>query len=118
MKILLINQFFWPDSSATSQQLTDVAAGLAARGHHVSVLCGEGGYATAAAADAPAGVHILRVKALPYARGKVARVLSYLSFYVTALVRGLTLPRQDVVVSLTTPPLISLLGTLIQAVRG
>ena len=22
MKILLINQFFWPDSSATSQQLT------------------------------------------------------------------------------------------------
>ena len=118
MKILLINQFFWPDSSATSQQLTDVAAGLAVRGHQVSVLCGDGGYAAAASSEPPANVCILRVKALPFARGKVGRILSYLSFYVTALFRGFTAPRADVVVSLTTPPLISLLGTLIQALRG
>ena len=118
MKILLINQFFWPDSSATSQQLTDVAAGLAARGHEVSVLCAEGGYAAAASSEPPADVRILRVKALPFARGKIGRVLSYLSFYATALFRGLTAARADVVVSLTTPPLISLLGTLIQTLRG
>ncbi len=118
MKILFINQFFWPDSSATSQQLTDVATGLAQRGNDVSVLCGEGGYATAAASEAPANVRTLRVKALPFARGKVGRVLSYLSFYGTAFVRGLTAPRQDVVVTLTTPPLISLLGMAIKLLRG
>lgn len=118
MKILFINQFFWPDSSATSQQLTDLAGGLAAQGHQVTVLCGDGGYAAAAASAAPANVHILRVKALPFSKGKVGRILSYLSFYSTALLRGLFSPRQDVVVSLTTPPLISLLGSAIKIVRG
>ena len=118
MKILFINQFFWPDSSATSQQLTDLAAGLAARGHQVTVLCGEGGYAAAASALPPAGVNIVRVKALAYSRGTLGRVLSYASFYSNAFFRGLTMPRQDIVVSLTTPPLISLLGMLIKFVRG
>jgi colanic acid biosynthesis glycosyl transferase WcaI len=117
MKILFINQFFWPDSSATSQQLTDAADGLARMGHQISVLCGEGGYAASASSRKP-DVEILRVKALPFARGKMGRVLSYLSFYSTALVRGLTAPRQEVVVSLTTPPLISLLGTMIKILRG
>ena len=118
MKLLFVNQFFWPDSSATSQQLTDAAAGLVERGIDVSVLCGDGGYAEAAATARPAGVRILRVKALPFARGSVGRVLSYLSFYLTALFRGLTAPKQDIIVSLTTPPLICLLGSMIKIVRG
>lgn len=118
MKILFINQFFWPDSSATSQQLSDMASGLAARGNEITVLCGEGGYAAAAAANAPKGVTILRVKALPFGRNTLGRILSYLSFYISATVRGLLAPRADVVVSLTTPPLISLLGTFIKVTRG
>jgi colanic acid biosynthesis glycosyl transferase WcaI len=117
MKILFINQFFWPDSSATSQQLTDLVTGLVELGNEVSVLCGEGGYAAAASSNAPP-VRIYRVKAFRFVRGRVGRVLSYFSFYVSALLRGLTLPRYDVVVSLTTPPLISLLGTLIKTLRG
>ncbi len=118
MRMLFINQFFWPDSSATSQQLTDLVVGLAARGVEIEVLCGDsGGYATAAGSAAPkATVH--RVKALPFTRGKLGRVFSYLSFYVSAFARGLTLRKPDVVVSMTTPPLISLLGTCLQRLRG
>ncbi len=118
MRMLFINQFFWPDSSATSQQLTDLVIGLAARGEDIEVLCGDsGGYAAAAGAEAPrATVH--RVKAMPFTRGKLGRVVSYLSFYVSAFARGLTLRRPDVVVSMTTPPLIALLGTCIQKLRG
>ena len=40
MRILLLNQFFYPDSAATSQLLTDLARGLAAEGHSVRVICG------------------------------------------------------------------------------
>lgn len=118
MKMLFINQFFWPDSSATSQQLTDLVIGLAARGEDVEVLCGDsGGYAAAASTEAPrAKVH--RVRTLPFKRGKAGRVLSYLSFYASAFARGLTLRKPDVVVSMTTPPLISLLGSSIKALRG
>ena len=117
MKIVFINQFFWPDSSATSQQLTDLATGLAGRGHEIAVICGDGGYAAAASGEQPP-VEILRVRSLPFARGLVGRVLSYLSFYVSAFFRALTMSRADVVVSLTTPPLISLLGSMIKILRG
>ena len=118
MRMLFVNQFFWPDSSATSQQLTDLVKALAARGEQIEVVCGHsGGYAAAAGTEAPsATVH--RVKTLPFTRGKLGRVFSYLSFYVSAFARGLTLRRPDVVVSMTTPPLISLLGTCIQLLRG
>ncbi len=117
MKILLMNQFFWPDSAATSQLLTDLAVGLAERGHQVHVVCAEGSYAVASAESSPP-VQIHRVPALAFSRGSLGRVLSYLSFYAGAAWRGLTLPRPDLVLTLTTPPLLSLLGTLIKQVRG
>ena len=118
MKMLFVNQFFWPDSSATSQQLTDLVFALGERGVKVSVLCGDtGGYATSAGVAAPP-CEVHRVRALPFQRGKLGRILSYLSFYVSAFAQGLTLPRPDVVVSMTTPPLISLLGATIKFLRG
>ena len=117
MRVLLLNQFFWPDSAATSQLLTDLARGLADQGHTVYAISADGGYAVSAAGDPPP-VEIHRVKSLPFVRGKAGRVLSYLSFYLSAAVRGLTLPRPDLVLTLTTPPLLSLLGTLISTLRG
>ena len=118
MKMLLLNQFFWPDSSATSQLLTDLARALAAEGHEVTAISSDkGGYAIASSSDAPR-VKVYRVRSLPFMRGTLGRVLSYLSFYLSAAVRGLMLPRQDVILTLTTPPLLSILGTLIKSVRG
>lgn len=117
MRILFINQFFWPDSSATSQQLTDLVVALAARGTDVAVLCGEGGYA-AAAGSTPPPATVYRVRALPFARGKIGRMLSYLSFYATAFAKSLTVRRADTVVSMTTPPLISVLGAALKLLRG
>ena len=117
MKILLLNQFFWPDSAATSQLLTDLARGLAARGHEVFVICADSGYALEAA-DEPPPVQIHRVKSLRFVRGKLGRLLSYASFYLSSVVRGLLLPRPDLIITLTTPPLLSLLGTAIKWLRG
>jgi glycosyltransferase involved in cell wall biosynthesis len=42
----------------------------------------------------------------------------YLSFYAGAAIKALLLPRFDVVVTLTTPPIIGLIGTLLGALRG
>ncbi len=42
----------------------------------------------------------------------------YLSFYAGAAIKALMLPRFDVVVTLTTPPIIGLIGTLLRALRG
>lgn len=117
MKILLLNQFFWPDASATSQMVTDLARGLAAQGHEVYSISAEGGYSTSDAGDAPP-VHMHHVKALPFVRGKLGRVLSYASFYFKAAAHALTMPKMDVVLTMTTPPLLSLLGNAMKMARG
>ena len=42
MKILLLNQAFYPDSVATSQYVTDMA--LSSQGHEITVLCARPDY--------------------------------------------------------------------------
>jgi colanic acid biosynthesis glycosyl transferase WcaI len=115
MKILLMNQFFWPDSAATGQLLTDVARDLAAQGHEVDVICG-GTYAAANQDNAPA-VTIHRVKGVRFSRGTAGRISSYLTFYLGAAWRALTMRCPDVVLTLTTPPLLSLIGALMRRLR-
>ena len=117
MRILLINQFFWPDSAATSQLLTDLAVEMAARGHEVHAICADAGYALASAGPPPP-VAVHRVKAVQFRRGKLGRILSYASFYLGAARLAWTLPRADLVFTLTTPPLISLVGTALKRLRG
>lgn len=116
MKVLLMNQFFWPDSAATSQLLTDLARDLAAQGHQVSVICG-GTYAETAAEEAP-NVTIHRVKSRKFSRGTMGRVLSYATFYLGAAWSALTVEKPNVVLTLTTPPLLSVIGALVQKLRS
>ena len=44
MKVLLINQCFYPDVVSSAQHLTDLAIELAASGHEVTVVTGRRGY--------------------------------------------------------------------------
>lgn len=115
MKFLLLNQTFYPDVVSTAQHLADLAAGLAARGHEVTVIAGRRAY------DDPQtlfprrqtwrGVRILRVGSTGFGKsGKWQRALDCTSFTLLCCCRAALLPAQDVVVALTSPPLISVLG--------
>lgn len=44
MRILFLNQYYYPDIAATAQLLADVCEELAAAGHEVTVLCGTARY--------------------------------------------------------------------------
>ena len=118
MRILLANQFFWPDSAATSQLLTDLAQALAERDHEVHVVCGDAGYGKRDASARPENVHIHRSPCLPFGRSKAARLLSYFSFFSTAAALGIASQKFDLIVTLTTPPLLSLMGTVLKRLRG
>jgi colanic acid biosynthesis glycosyl transferase WcaI len=117
VKVLLINQFFWPDTAATAQLLTDVARAIDSKEHTVTVLCGESAYGTTVVGTSPP-VKIVHCGGVAFSRGKLGRVISYASFLASAVIRGLREPRPDLVVTLTTPPLISLLGTALKTLRG
>jgi len=118
MRILFINQFFWPDAAATGQFLEDAVRHLAARGHEVTVICSHSRYAGVEPTTAAPPARILRVRGVPFKRSFVGRALSYASFYVGAMWLALRAPRPDVIVTMTTPPMLSVLGLLVQKLRG
>ncbi len=123
MRVLLVNQFYRPDHSATSQLLCDVAEYLARRGHSVTVLTGRCGYQGGILGPARqrlAGVSVRRLGTFDLGkRSPLGRVLDYLAFYLLALVWILQHGRAfDVVVTLTTPPLIGLAGAMCKRVFG
>ena len=118
-RILFINQYYWPDHASTAQHLTDLAESFASRGYECHVLASQGRYKPGeprpAAYEMREGVHIHRVPATSLGRrGTWARMTDYLSFYAGAVVKALLLPRFDAVVTLTTPPIIGLVGTLLK----
>ena len=123
MEFLLLNQCFYPDVAATGQYLTDLALELIGRGHKVTVVTGDRGY------DDPTkrfsrrqtwrGIEIIRIRSVSLGKErKWRRALNFGSFLLHCALRLLLLPRFDAVVALTSPPLISLLGSLFVQLKG
>jgi len=115
LKVLLLNQVFYPDVVATAQYLSDLALALAERGHEVTVVSSRQAYehpeTIFPAWENWRGVKIFRVFSTRFGKGaKWRRAADFASFLLSSCVRMLFLPRHDVVVALTTPPLISYLG--------
>lgn len=142
--MLLVNQYFWPDMAATAQLLTDLAEDLAAAGWDVTVLAGRGSYAPGRPGRLPGRerhgkVEIRRVRCTNFGRGNVlGRLVDYITFLAMAgafvafsrwtrgRAAGEAAPGQQwragaggrpVVVCLSTPPLLALVGLAAQA-RG
>jgi glycosyltransferase involved in cell wall biosynthesis len=115
VKILLLNQAFYPDVVSTAQYLGELAAALVERGHQVTVVTGRRAYDTSGKLFSPRenwrGVCIFRVYSTCFGkRARWRRAVDFASFIVSSCVRLLSLPRHDVVVALTSPPLISFIG--------
>ncbi len=115
MRIAALNQFYWPDLAATSQLLTDACEHWAAKGHDVHVVTGRaryaGGHDRPPAEERHKGVHIHRVWSSELGkRTLLHRGADALSFQGGALAALLRLPRPDVIVAKTSPPLIASLG--------
>jgi colanic acid biosynthesis glycosyl transferase WcaI len=122
-RILFVNQYYWPDHASTAQHLTDLAEFLAAQGFECHVLTSQGRYKPGEpkppSNEIHQGVHIHRVHATSLGRrGTWSRMTDYLSFYSGALGKALRLPRFDMVVTLTTPPIIGLVGAILKRLRG
>lgn len=123
MRITLINQAFHPDVVSSGQHLTDVAVGLAERGHEVTVITSRRAY------DDPAkkfpgfeswrGIKIHRVFNTGFGKkAKWRRAADFLSFLISCGGRLLLLPKPDVVVALTSPPLVSVIAASYARWRG
>jgi len=123
LKILLLNQCFYPDVVSTAQHLTDLAVELVERGNSVTVLTSDRGYDDGGRkfkrVERWHGIQIIRIPSLWLGKSsKLRRALNFGSFLTCCAFRLLTLGQFDVVVALTSPPLISFLAALFVKLRG
>jgi glycosyltransferase involved in cell wall biosynthesis len=121
MRLTIINQFYRPDVSPTAQLSASLAEHRARLGDEVTVITSGGGYVAVGAAGptgpedgtAPRGPRVRRMWTPQLGKGSIVkRLIDYASFYTMAGWQLLTMRRQDVIVSLTTPPYIALAALL------
>ncbi len=119
----MLNQCFYPDVVATAQYAADLASALALRGHEVTVVTSRRAYDGSDTAfaneEAWNGCKILRVPCFGFGKkSKFRRMVNFGSFFVSCAARLVRLKKFDIVLSLTTPPLISFVGALFVKLRG
>lgn len=118
-RLIFINRFFYPDHSATSQILSDLAFHLASEGHEVHVIASRQVYddpqVAFASSETINSVHVHRVASTQFGRSTLlGRTFDYLSFYrsVHRALTEITEPN-DLVVAKTDPPLISIVASAV-----
>jgi len=118
MTFLLLNQTFHPDRVATAQYLTDVAQALVAQGHSVTVVTSARGYDDLSRKfelrETWSGIDIHRIRPLAFGKSsRWRRALDFMSYLVLCALKLARFPRFDVVIALTSPPLISVVGAVV-----
>ena len=113
MRILFINQYFPPDASNSAYILGELAEDLAVH-HEVQVLAGTPSYSAGSTTFRPSGVDVVRVGSTHFNRKSLlGRMINYATFCLLSPLRALTLPRADLVVTMTDPPMVGLVGLMV-----
>ncbi len=105
MRLIFLNRYFYPDHSATSQMLSDLAFALAERGHKVEVVTSRQIYDAPKerlrARESVGGLAIHRVWTSRFGRQNlIARAVDYVTFYVSAALTLFRLARRgDIVIA-------------------
>jgi colanic acid biosynthesis glycosyl transferase WcaI len=117
-RLIILNRYFYPDHSATSQIMSDLAFYLGNNGFDVHVITSRQRYDDPHATLPPHarvnGIHIHRLKTSRLGRGSLlGRALEYVLFYAATYrqLGKLTRP-SDVIVASTDPPLIAVVAML------
>jgi glycosyltransferase involved in cell wall biosynthesis len=126
MHILLLNEYYPPDTSATAKMAAQIAEKLAER-HEVTVVAGRPSYDPEPVHTYPFAllhrttrnkVAIECVGSTIYSRHQMRqRVMNYLSYLALAVPRALAL-NPDVILAMTDPPVAGLAGAFIARLAG
>jgi colanic acid biosynthesis glycosyl transferase WcaI len=130
MRILLLNQYFPPDTSATARSADSIVRALA-QTHEVTVVCGRPSYDPTerrpwklwqteqipVANSVFGSFKIIRVGSTDYPRIQMKRrIINYLTYSKLASLRALFLPC-DVVFAMTDPPFIGITAAITAAIK-
>ena len=131
MKILYVSQYFPPEMGAPSARAVELAHHWSRAGHQVSVLTGFPNHPTGvvppewrsrlrnlAYKEKLGDVDVFRTWLWPLPNRKAhERIRNYTSFCISAALRGLTIPRPDVVIATSPQLLVGLSGLWLGSTR-
>ena len=131
MKILYVSQYFPPEMGAPAARAAELARHWSQAGHKVSVLTGFPNHPTGVVPAQWRGrlrrlvyqekvgkVNIFRTWLWPLPNRKThERIRNYASFCLSATLRGLTLPRSDIIIATSPQLLVGLAGWSIASAR-
>jgi colanic acid biosynthesis glycosyl transferase WcaI len=123
VRILLLNLYYPPDTSATAKMAETVVKVLAAE-NQVTILCGRPSYDPVARRawrlyrTEPSGpIRVVRVGSTDFPRIEMRRrVLNYLTYTVLVIPRALCTPC-DAVLAMTDPPFAGIIGALLAMLK-
>ena len=123
MKVLLLNLYYPPDTSATAKIAAAFVEPLAQK-HDVTIVCGRPSYDPTERrpwrlwqTEQQNGVRVIRVGSTDYPRTQMTRrVFNYLSYVVVSLPRALFTPC-DVVLAMTDPPFEGIVGAFVAMLK-
>lgn len=124
MHILILNEYYPPDTSATAYMAETVAKALAAR-HKVTVIAGRPSYDPLETypyrllrREIRDGINVERVGSTAYPRHKMRRrVANYLSFLSLVVPRAVMV-RSDAIVAMTDPPIMGIAAAVVSRLTG
>jgi glycosyltransferase involved in cell wall biosynthesis len=122
VRILVLNQYFRPDQSASAQRISDLTEDLAVH-HEVTVLAGRPSYGPMEtlprdARVSDSGVRMRYVPSTGFPRYRPwKRVINYVTYLAGAFFAGLFVSRHDIVIAATDPPLLSIVGLWLSRVH-
>src|SRR5262249_56064767 len=110
------------EQAGKGQILTELWEDLAALGDEVTVIASRGSYlggGRLSATEVIQGVRVVRPWATSLGKATIAhRLTDYLSFWATAVACAAAEARPDVILVLSSPPMIAAGGVLVAKVRG
>ncbi len=125
MRILILSQVYWPDTASTAQHLVDLGRQLVLDGHQVTVLASRHAYehptTTYVAEETHEGVVIQRLRHTGFGKGAIWKRLMDFGTFNLALLGRLIFRgagKTDVVLGMTSPPLVSFLAAWVAGWKG
>lgn len=126
MKILVLSQVYWPDNVAVAQHLADLCTHLSAKGHAVTVFTSQYPYEEPESGkyplhEAQEGVTIKRLRNTGFGKKHIiGRLSDFFTFNMLIIWEMLFLKKGqfDVVLGLTSPPLLSFFGVFFAKLKG
>lgn len=123
MRVVYLSQHFAPDVAAAAQMVSDLGAALTAAGHDGTAISCDRSYVDPSTRyplrETLRGMQIERVRSTGFGRArKIGRMADYATFLLGATRRLLFGKKPDVVISLSSPPMMALVGTLGARLRG